>query len=54
MANAQQIEILKKGKVAWNNWRASNPDITPDLRNSNLNGMLLDGFNSTFAVNKNV
>jgi len=31
MANQQHIEILKQGVKTWNQWRAENPDVEPDL-----------------------
>ena len=42
MANNDQVEMLKKGVVAWNKWRDENPNIRPDLgadlRGANLVG----------------
>ncbi len=32
MANPEHVEILKKGVVVWNHWRAHNPDTKVDLR----------------------
>ena len=31
MANQQQLDILKQGVEAWNEWRKKNPDVTIDL-----------------------
>ncbi|PCI21048.1 hypothetical protein COB64_00815 [Candidatus Wolfebacteria bacterium] len=31
MANSEHIEIFKKGAKAWNEWRESNPRVSPDL-----------------------
>jgi len=31
MADIKQIEIFKQGAKAWNQWRLTNPEITPDL-----------------------
>ena len=36
MANPEQLEILKKGVVAWNIWRQTNRDVRPDLRDVDL------------------
>ena len=36
MAVDEHLSILKKGVTAWNNWRALNPNIRPDLTNANL------------------
>ncbi|MGB3515027.1 MAG: pentapeptide repeat-containing protein [Elainellaceae cyanobacterium] len=36
MANEKHIEILKSGVEAWNNWRARNPEIVPDLTEIDL------------------
>lgn len=36
MANEKHIEILKSGVEAWNNWRARNPEIIPDLTEIDL------------------
>jgi uncharacterized protein YjbI with pentapeptide repeats len=36
MANPEHLAILKQGMITWNDWRAKNPDIRPDLRNCNL------------------
>jgi uncharacterized protein YjbI with pentapeptide repeats len=39
MANQEQLEILKQGVQAWNQWRQGYPDIIrPDLRNADLTG----------------
>jgi hypothetical protein len=31
MANPKQVEILRKGTVAWNTWRKENPQVQPDF-----------------------
>ena len=36
MANDKHVALLKKGVAAWNEWRAKNPDIRPDLREANF------------------
>jgi len=32
MANEEQLELLKQGHIAWNNWRVKNLAIHIDLR----------------------
>jgi hypothetical protein len=36
MANAEHLEILKRGVVAWNQWRLENPTLMPDLSRADL------------------
>jgi len=36
MADEDPLEILKKGTVAWNNWRKENPDMDVDLTDINF------------------
>jgi uncharacterized protein YjbI with pentapeptide repeats len=36
MANQQHLDILKRGVAEWNQWRAANPPIVPDLRDADL------------------
>ncbi len=36
MANQEHIELLKKSVEEWNQWRKKNPDLIPDLNNTNL------------------
>ncbi len=36
MADLAQLDILKRGVAAWNEWRAANPDTVPDLSGANL------------------
>lgn len=36
MADPNHLEMLKTGRKAWNLWRMENPDIKPDLSNTNL------------------
>lgn len=45
MANRQHLKILKEGVRAWNQWRAENPRIQPDLENASLVGVDLCGAN---------
>ena len=36
MANPEHVALLKKSVEEWNTWREENPEIIPDLSNSNL------------------
>jgi uncharacterized protein YjbI with pentapeptide repeats len=38
----------RKGANAWNDWRASNPDVLPDLAGADLSGAKLTGFDLTY------
>lgn len=38
MANEHHLKILSKGVAEWNAWRASSPDVVPDLRETDLSG----------------
>ncbi|NJN91631.1 MAG: hypothetical protein HC878_15550 [Leptolyngbyaceae cyanobacterium SL_5_14] len=49
MANQDHLATLKKGVRAWNKWRASNSDITPDLRASDLSELDLSKINLSEA-----
>jgi uncharacterized protein YjbI with pentapeptide repeats len=49
MAVDEHLSILKKGVTAWNNWRALNPNIRPDLTNANLTNANLKDANLTRA-----
>jgi len=54
MANDEHVAILKKGVAAWNEWRAENPDIHPnltqaDLTRANLSEANLSGADLTRA-----
>lgn len=44
MANLEHIEILKSGQQAWNSWRKANPNIHPDLSDTDLAGADLEDF----------
>ena len=41
MANAQQVELIKTGPEAWNQWREQNPDEAIDLSEADLRGTSL-------------
>lgn len=43
MANQEYVLIIKQGLEAWNQWRHENPEIRPDLSNSDLQGINLVG-----------
>lgn len=36
--NAEHLSILQRGASAWNEWRAANPTIDPDLKDASLRG----------------
>ncbi len=40
-----QIEILRSGVTHWNRWRIEHPNLRPDLRRANLQGLDLAGAN---------
>jgi hypothetical protein len=41
MADPEHLEILKQGVTVWNQWRAENADIRPDLTHAQLGGRQL-------------
>ncbi len=45
IVNTEHLEILKKGKTFWNEWRQANPGIKPDLAEVDLSESDLSGFN---------
>ena len=45
MANQEHLNNIKQGVKHWNNWRAQNPDIVPDLAWANLVGIDLSSAN---------
>jgi len=45
MANQEHLKILKKGVVAWNEWREKNPTTVPDLSDVNLERLSFSGYN---------
>ena len=45
MANKEHLAWLNKGKDAWNEWRANNPEIQADLGLGNFAGKNLKDFN---------
>jgi Pentapeptide repeats (8 copies) len=50
MANQEQLDILKQGAQAWNQWRRENPTILPDLRGADLtNSNLSEETNLSYA-----
>lgn len=44
MGSPEQLDLLKRGKEAWNAWRAANPGVTPDLSFFQLSGMDLRSY----------
>ncbi len=49
MANPKHLDKLKEGVEAWNAWRDENPDVMPDLVETNLSGADLTGANLSVA-----
>lgn len=49
MANPEHLEILKQGVGVWNEWRARNPNVAPDLRGLDLHVALLIRINFSYA-----
>jgi hypothetical protein len=45
MADPEHLKILKQGVTEWNQWRAKNRDVKPDLRGANLMSANLMGAN---------
>ena len=45
MADKIQLEVLKKGVRAWNEWRAAHGEVRPDLAAAHLLGLDLLGAN---------
>jgi hypothetical protein len=39
MANEEQLSIIKKGHIPWNEWRAKNPGLKVDLSGADLRGI---------------
>lgn len=51
MANQEQLDILRRGAQAWNQWRKEHPDIIrPDLINANLGFANLSDANLSGAI----
>lgn len=49
MANPEHLAMLKKGVVAWNQWRNDHPDVLPDLSEVSFSGDDLLSANLSFA-----
>lgn len=45
MANEGHLSVLKQGTASWNQWRASHPEIKPDLQDAPLAEVDLSGAN---------
>ncbi len=43
MADTEHIQILQAGVEVWNIWRLNNPDIVPDLRDTDFSNANLEG-----------
>jgi uncharacterized protein YjbI with pentapeptide repeats len=41
MANAEQLNLLRRDVMAWRTWRKQNPETIPDLRGADLRGLNL-------------
>lgn len=50
MADLKQLELLNKGRAAWNDWRSSEPSAVVDLRGANLSGRDLSDYNLAHAL----
>ena len=49
MADQKQLDILKQGVVAWNEWRGEHLGVRPDLIGANLRGAKLNNANFSHA-----
>jgi hypothetical protein len=45
MPDPKLLEVLRQGSAVWNQWRESNPSVTPDLRSSDLSSTILNNAN---------
>ena len=45
MADSKHSDILKKGTDVWNTWREENPEVKPDFKGEDLDGLDLSGAN---------
>ncbi|MBD1922966.1 pentapeptide repeat-containing protein [Microcoleus sp. FACHB-831] len=50
MANEQQLNLLKEGVEAWNQWRQINPEIRPDLNGADLHSCDIGAVNLVGAA----
>jgi hypothetical protein len=41
MANEEHVKIIRQGIAVWNEWRKKYPEVRPDLRDENFNGLTL-------------
>ena len=44
MADPKHLEILARGRLSWDGWRAEHPDVVPDLQRADLTAAILRGF----------
>ena len=49
MASEEQLQLIRQGVVAWNEWRERNPELIPDLSGANLLDANLSGANLSGA-----
>jgi len=49
MENQDQLNTLLQGTKVWNDWRANNLNIVPDLQRVNLSGVFLSEANLSGA-----
>src|SRR4249919_3121059 len=49
MAQEEHLAVLKQGIEAWNQWRADNPDVRPDLKGADFSRSELSGVNLSFG-----
>ena len=45
MARKEHVSRIRQGVAVWNQWRADNPDVIPDLSEAGLRGLDLTGAN---------
>ncbi|HET6979892.1 MAG TPA: pentapeptide repeat-containing protein [Pyrinomonadaceae bacterium] len=48
--NPDHLARLRQGVTAWNDWRAANPHVVPDLPHAQLRGQELQGANLNHAI----
>jgi uncharacterized protein YjbI with pentapeptide repeats len=50
MANQEQLDLLRQGVEVWNQWRAKNPTVQPNLQRASLAGLDLRKANFSSAT----
>lgn len=43
MASLEQLNVIRRGVPAWNEWQRNNPTVSPELRGADLRGAKLSG-----------